>query len=546
MQLQTPRKQKEFLRKFQGINRKIEEEQASAHAQSIGMQYVDLTNFPVDLNAVGLITKDQAEDAESVAFFKDGNQLGVATTNPSNTFLHHIVDDFKKKKKVIRMYYISNSSFEQMLTLYEKILRPGETHSLELAITSNQDYKSTLKEFENPTRVYSASEILTAMFGAAEQLGASDIHCEPEERFVKIRFRLDGVLADYIHLPKEYQKPLISRIKVLSKLKLNVETEPQDGRFSYKKDGEFIDVRVSALPSAYGEVVVMRLLSNQAVSLKLADLGFSSQIDRIIREELAKPNGMIITTGPTGSGKTTTLYAFLNQLNEPGVNIITLEDPVEYKLEGINQTPIDNRAGLGFAAGLRAILRQDPDVIMVGEIRDQETAETALQAALTGHVVLSTLHTNDAAGAIPRLLNMGVKPFVIAPAINAVIAQRLVRRLCPDCKEETKLDPFVLEKVKRIMDAIPKKAGIETPKLTFFHSKGCVKCNNMGYKGRVGIYEVIPKSQGLDKLIMENAGSMEIRNYAIENGMLTMMQDGLIKATEGTTDVEEVFRVAQE
>ncbi len=524
----------------------MEEEQAAQHAQSIAMQYVDLTNFPVDLNAVGLISKDQAEDAESVPFFKDGNELGVATINPSNTFLHHILDDFKKKKKNVKLYYISRSSFDQMLELYIKITRPDEIHPLELTVTTGEDYQKGLKVFENPDRVYSATEIITAMFGAAEQLGASDIHCEPEERFVKIRFRLDGVLSDYIHLPKEYQKPLISRIKVLAKLKLNIDSEPQDGRFSYQKDGQFVDVRVSMLPSAYGEVIVMRLLSNQAVSLKLQDLGFGAQIDKVIREELAKPNGMIITTGPTGSGKTTTLYAFLNQLNQPGVNIITLEDPVEYKLEGINQTPIDNRSGLGFASGLRAILRQDPDVIMIGEIRDQETAETALQAALTGHVVLSTLHTNDAAGAVPRLLNMGVKPFVIAPAINAVIAQRLVRRLCPDCKEETKLDPFVLEKVKRIVDAIPKQSGIEIPNLTFYHSKGCERCNNMGYKGRIGIYEVIPKSEGLDKLIMENAGAMEIRKYAIENGMVTMMQDGLLKAMQGITDVEEVFRVAQE
>jgi len=269
----------------------------------------------------------------------------------------------------------------------------------------------------------------------------------------------------------------------------------------------------------------------------------------VIRNELAKPNGMIITTGPTGSGKTTTLYAFLNQLNEPGVKIITLEDPVEYKLEGISQTPIDNRTGLTFAAGLRAILRQDPDVIMVGEIRDQETAETALQAALTGHVVFSTLHTNDAAGAIPRLMNMGVKPFVIAPALNAIIAQRLVRKLCEDCKEETKLDPFMLENVIKVLGEIPKSANVKIPAATdlkFFHGSGCEKCNHSGYRGRIGIYEVIAKSDELEKLMFSGASTSDLKKYAIEHGMVTMMQDGLLKVLQGITDVEEVFRVTKE
>ena len=291
----------------------------------------------------------------------------------------------------------------------------------------------------------------------------------------------------------------------------------------------------------------MRLLGTQAAALKLDDLGFTGRSYDIIKNELYKPNGAIITTGPTGSGKTTTLYAFLNQLNEEGVKIITLEDPVEYRPEGINQTPIDASTGMSFASGLRAILRQDPDIIMVGEIRDQETAETAFQAALTGHVVLSTLHTNDAAGAIPRLLNMGVKPFVVSPALNAVIAQRLVRRLCTVCRREAQLSADVMEQVKKTLAVIPAAAKVDVPKdLKFFSAPGCDACHSTGYKGRIGVYEVIAKTEAIDKLIIAVASSSEIKRVAIEEGMVTMAQDGLLKALAGITDVEEVFRVAQD
>jgi type II secretory ATPase GspE/PulE/Tfp pilus assembly ATPase PilB-like protein len=293
----------------------------------------------------------------------------------------------------------------------------------------------------------------------------------------------------------------------------------------------------------------MRLLVAQAKTLELTELGMNEPTFKIIQRELAKPNGMIITTGPTGSGKTTTLYAFLNFLNTSGVKIITLEDPVEYKLEGISQTPIATDKGMTFAIGLRSILRQDPDVIMVGEIRDQETAEVALQAALTGHVVLSTLHTNDAAGAIPRLSNMGVKPYTIAPGMNAIIAQRLVRKLCPDCKQETKLDPFMMTQVKEILSAIPKNSGVIVPadsEWKFYHSTGCDKCGKSGYHGRVGIYEVIAKTDAIEKMIFAEANASDIKKAAIADGMVTMAQDGMLKVLAGLTDVEEVLRVAQE
>jgi type II secretory ATPase GspE/PulE/Tfp pilus assembly ATPase PilB-like protein len=338
---------------------------------------------------------------------------------------------------------------------------------------------------------------------------------------------------------------LVARLKILSKLKLNVDNLPQDGRITFQYLGKPVDVRVSTLPSAYGEGIVMRLLGTGAVNLKVSELGFEGRAKNIVEESLQRPNGMIITTGPTGSGKTTTLYAFLNELNETGVKIITLEDPVEYKLEGIQQTPIDHTVDFNFAKALRAVLRQDPDIVMVGEIRDAETAEAGLQAALTGHVVLSTLHTNDAAGAVPRLITMGVKPFVIAPALNAVIAQRLVRKLCEACKQPIKLDPSVLEKVILWLKQIPENSEVTVPeKKEFFHSPGCEACHNLGYKGRIGIYEVIQVNDAMKELILKNASTTDVKKQAIADGMITMLQDGLLKALAGVTDVEEVFRVA--
>lgn len=546
MQLQDPQKQKDFLKKYADVNRKMEEEQAAGLSFKFGLPYIDLSNFPYSLEALAVLPKQAAEDSEAVVFFKDGIDLRIGTVNPANPLLQKNVDELEARHFKVSTYFISHSSLKHGLELYARVAEPKEqpVDAVEIHHTGG-DYEAQLKKLDGSYGLLNATEILEILLGAATKYKASDIHIEPEEHFVKVRLRLDGVLSDVGHMAKQYQKAVIARIKILSKLKLNVEDRPQDGRFTYTISGKPTDVRVSILPSNYGEGVVMRLLSNSAINLKFDDLGLTGRSYEILKNELQKPNGMIITTGPTGSGKTTTLYAFLNLLNDPGVKIITLEDPVEYKLEGISQTPVT--PALGFAAGLRAILRQDPDVIMIGEIRDPETAETALQSALTGHVVLSTLHTNDAAGAIPRLINMGIKPFVIAPALNAIIAQRLVRRLCPDCKKEVMLDPFMLERVKKILSEIPKSAGAAVPtELKFYHSTGCNACNGTGYRGQIGIYEVIVKNDRLDKLIMAGAASSEIKKAVVEDGMVTMIQDGLLKALSGITDVEEVFRVTQE
>lgn len=530
------------------INRKMQEDEAKAKAMSLGLPYIDLHNFPTDLQVLGIFTEDEARQSGALPFYKEGSDLRIGATDPQNPLLLEKIKELSEKNQ-ITLYFISKLSFQQILKFFNKIIRPKEHHSEVVRILKEQDFAAQLKLIQSSTELNpkSATEMLEIIFGASVFFKASDIHIEPEDHFTKVRFRIDGVLQDMLHVPKSLQHSLVTRIKILSKLKLNVENIPQDGRITFYYINSPVDVRVSTLPSAYGEEVVMRILGTNAVSLRLDDLGFRQEIRNIIEKALARPNGMIITTGPTGSGKTTSLYAFLNELNKPGVKIITLEDPVEYKLEGIVQTPIDHTVDFDFAKGLRAILRQDPDIIMVGEIRDQETAETALQAALTGHMVLSTLHTNDSAGAIPRLINMGVKPFIAAPALTVVLAQRLVRKICQDCKQPVEIPKKTLERIHLILKMISKNSNVKLPKeFKFYHSVGCAKCHNLGYKGRVGIYEALEVTEGVQKLILTEASMAEFKKAAIAQGMVTMVQDGLLKALEGITDIEEVFRVAGE
>lgn len=522
--------------------RQMEETQTKRKADVYHLPYLNMQSFPLDLNSLALITREQAEQAQGLPFFKEGKNLKVATTNPQNQLFKEIVKDLSKKF-VVSTYFVSNSSFLHTLDFYDKVVTPTSKFQEIITVTEGIDYTPKLKEIEKDFS--NTSETLAVIFGSAINQNSSDIHIEPEDHLLKIRFRVDGVLHDAVLLPKLAQKPILSRIKLMAKMKLNVENEAQDGRITILNGKTELDVRVSVLPSSFGEAVVMRLLGIGTVDLKIEQLGLRGKALEVIETQLHKPNGMIITTGPTGSGKTTTLYSFLKELNQPGVKIITLEDPVEYKVEGIQQTPIDHRVDFSFAKALRSVLRQDPDVVMVGEIRDPETAETALQAALTGHVVLSTLHTNDATGAVPRLFTMGVKPFIIAPAVNAIIAQRLVRRLCESCIEPTTLDEPTLTKVNSILESIPKNSGLNIPSdLQFFTAKGCEKCKGLGYKGRMGIYEVIEVTDKMKALILNEPSGLAIKQLATEQGSTTMLQDGIVKALEKITNVEEVFRVA--
>ncbi|MBI2636938.1 MAG: type II/IV secretion system protein, partial [Parcubacteria group bacterium] len=392
------------------------------------------------------------------------------------------------------------------------------------------------------------TDVMTIILAAAIASGASDIHIEAEETGIKLRFRLDGVLHEQATLSREVWEHLISRIKLLAKLKLNVADKPQDGRISIELPDDRLDIRVSTIPTSFGESVVMRLLRSSAVGLQFEDLGLRGKSFNDLKREVERPNGMILTTGPTGSGKTTTLYAILNKLNDEETKIITLEDPIEYKLEGINQSQIDKSRDYDFAKGLRSILRQDPDVVMVGEIRDLETADVAINAALTGHLVLSTLHTNDASGAIPRFLAIGIAPFLLAPAVNAIIGQRLVRKICEQCKEKVELDSAMLSRVLEVAKSIPANAGasIDPADVAFYHGKGCAVCNNSGYKGRIGIFEIFTLTPDIEKMILaEKVSENDIKAAAQKAGMLTMVQDGLLKAADGITTVSEVFRVTE-
>ena len=384
------------------------------------------------------------------------------------------------------------------------------------------------------------TEIVKILMAGAINLEASDIHVEPKENSVKIRLRLDGVLQDLIEFEREDLEPILSRIKLISGLKLNIFDRPQDGRFSVLIKEKPIEIRTSILPSEYGESVVMRILNPKSL-ISLEELGLREDLLKIFEREIRKPNGMIIVTGPTGSGKTTTLYAILKKIVDPEIKIITIEDPIEYRIEGITQTQVDPKAGYDFASGLRAIVRQDPDVILVGEIRDFETAQIALQAALTGHLVLTTLHTNDAAGTVARLVALGEKPVNIAPAINMAVAQRLVRKVCKKCAKLEVPSKEDFERIKIAFEKIKKP----TPKIEKIPKKvGCKECNFTGYRSRTGIFEVFLVDDEMERFILTFPSISALREKAIEKGMVPMYQDGLIKVIEGNTTIEEIERVA--
>ncbi len=392
----------------------------------------------------------------------------------------------------------------------------------------------------------SVSQLLEVILAGAVFTGGSDIHIEPEEERAKIRVRLDGILHDVISLDKKDYQQLLSRIKLLSQVKLNIEDRPQDGRFSIiielPKDSIFIEIRMSSLPSEYGETIVMRILDPRKL-IALSELGLRKGLLETFEKEIKKPNGMIIVTGPTGSGKTTTLYAFLKTINKPGTKIITIENPVEYHLEGISQTETKPDRGYDFANGLRAIVRQDPDVILVGEIRDLETAQISMQAALTGHLVFSTLHTNDAPGAVARLHALGEKPVNIAPAINMVIAQRLVRKVCKRCVKIKEAEEEVIEKIKEELKGIQEDYFSIEPPVKLAQAVGCKECSHTGYKGRIGIFETFLMDDDLRELLFRSPSTTEIRRKAIEKGMITVRQDGLTKVLNQETTLEEVDRI---
>lgn len=535
-----------------GLKEKEQETEATAH--QLGLGYINLVGFPIGPETIATLPKSGAEQLRVVCFLKTLGQVRLGTTNPDHPDLPPFMAALGAKlHSQVELYVISDHSYEVAMKLYERLPKVRKmTNDLEIASTDLERLQGSLhglQDIAEQLKTTSVTDTFILLLAGGLQARASDIHIEAESNGIRVRYRIDGVLVPVATIAKVQWPRIISRIKLMASLKLNITTTPQDGRITLLMAGDKVDIRVSTLPTAFGESVVMRLLRSTATTITFEELGLRDRAFEQLIAQTGRPNGMVVVTGPTGSGKTTTLYAVLTRLNTADSKIITLEDPIEYKLEGINQSQVDWSKGYTFAQGLRSILRQDPDVVMVGEIRDLETADTAIQAALTGHLVLSTVHTNDAAGAIPRFLSMGTKPYLLAPALNAVVAQRLVRRTCEHCTVEDQLAPDVLVQVQATLAAIPKNSGytVDPSKpLVFRKGQGCDHCHHLGYLGRIGIFEVLTVDAELEKVILTSqASEYQMREVANHQGMITMAQDGLLKALDGITTVDEVFRVAQ-
>lgn len=519
-----------------------------AKAQSLGIPFIALANRAIAPEVVNYIPEPVIEKYTLVPFQFDPttNELSVAMVDPLDFQVIEFLE--KKSGKTVRPY----------MAVKEDILG-----AVEAALTHNigKDVTAALKETQTPEiKTYEAgrlgevireapiAQIVSAILEQAMRLRASDVHIEPLEGDTRVRYRIDGVLQERLILPRRLHDAVISRIKILGNMKIDEKRIPQDGRFNFKMGESEVDLRVSSLPTVHGEKIVMRLLKKSGGVPALVELGLRGLAVRNLETSITKPHGIILVTGPTGSGKTTTLYSVLSKLNNTKVNIMTLEDPVEYQMNGVNQVQINPQAGLTFATGLRSFLRQDPNIILVGEIRDRETTELAIQAALTGHLVFSTLHTNNAAGAIPRLLDLGAEPFLVASALNAIVGQRIARKICSTCREEYTPDEAVVTDVRALLGPL---LAADKP-VMLYHGKGkvgdkpCPTCNGETYLGRIGIFEVFPVSDAIGKLVLKRAPMSEIEKQAISEGMITMKQDGYLKSLEGVTAIEEVLRVAQD
>ncbi len=547
------RKQRETIERLHRIS---EEEEASRRAQKLGFPYIDLSIIPIESETVAILPEEQARKGLAAVIQKAGKNLRLAVLDPQNSITKEVMDKLKKEQGFnLKIFVVSRASLEKAWKCYRtktlsEVHEEQKIYLREEELTEFEKGMRDITELKQRITEISTTEVLNIIIAGAIKMDASDIHLEPYEKETRLRYRIDGVLHNIVQLSKKVYPLLLSRIKMLGKMKLNVHDISQNGRFSIDINHNLIDVRVAILPGNYGESIVMRLLSQEATALDLEVLGLNQDALEKTEKALVKPTGMILTVGPTGCGKTTTLYAFIKKINNPEIKIITLEDPIEYRISGISQTQVETDKGYTFNSGLRAILRQDPDVIMIGEIRDSETANTAIQAALTGHVVFSTLHANNAAGVIPRLIELQVKPSLISPAINLIIGQRLVRRLCKYCREEYRPADETIEKIKKILAKAPSKTsgGAEIPKTigTFWRPKGCSKCNFIGYRGRIGIFEMFSINTKVEKLILEQAPASQITEVLQKQGMITMAQDGILKALRGITSLEEVKRVTGE
>ncbi len=530
---------------------------AHARAKALHLPYMDLFEKQISPAVLNIIPRDVAETYQTIAFDRQEKSVLVAMVDPSDFKAIEALEFVARSQGVhLAFHVMSVASFHNALKKYDSLTEEVE-QALESQQLEEQMITSAKKAPEEDAggakdviRNAPVSKMVSVIIKHAVDGSSSDIHIEPHDGETRVRYRVDGILHTSIMLPSKMHDAIVARIKVMANLKIDETRIPQDGRFRVKVSGKYIDFRISTLPLMGKEKVVLRILDTSTNTLTLEQLGFRGHSQRAILDNINKSHGMLLVTGPTGSGKSTTLYSMLKILNEEGVNIVTLEDPVEYFMQGVNQSQVNPEVGLTFAKGLRSILRQDPDVIMVGEIRDNETAELAVHAALTGHIVLSTLHTNDAVGAVPRLMDMKIEPFLISSSLNVVEAQRLVRRVCEFCAEEYHLDEVMEAEVARALEEVPKEELPEnlklTKPLTFKRGKGCARCDNTGYRGRTTITECVEMTDEMKAILVAGNKASEVQEELKRQGMITMKQDGLIKALLGVTTVEEVWTVTKE
>ncbi len=555
-------------RKLGELKEKEEEDLARDVAGRFELEYIDLSAVPVDMDSLRLIPEKVAREAQMAPANQIGKKVKIAVLSPTNLKAKEVINGLSDKGYEVTVAIASPKSLEKVWARYADLSFSKETSAGVLDISTYDieqfmsqiksigDVKKLIGDVIKLKRSFRISKILEIVLSGGLATDASDVHIEPEEENVRLRYRLDGVLTDILMFDKETFGLLLSRIKLLSGLKLNVKNEAQDGRFSVKIGADEIEIRTSILPGAYDESIVMRILNPKSIQVPLEDLGIPEKLLKILLKEIDRPNGMILTTGPTGSGKTTTLYAFLRKIYSPEIKIITIEDPIEYHLPGIVQTQVhtarqrtkedeeSERNDYTFASGLRSALRQDPDVIMVGEIRDADTASIAINSSLTGHLVFSTLHTNDAAGTYPRLIDLGVNPKVMTSAINISLAQRLVRKLCPYCKKKVAVEGDAKKTIDTVLAGIKDKSlvtGVDAS--VMYQPVGCPKCNNLGYKGRTGLYEAILTDEALEKILVQNPSDREIKEVTKDQGILDMREDGVVKVLRGVTSLDELRRV---
>ena len=552
---QSPaKKEGELEKKLAEVRKKGEEEKYKVLAQELKLPYSDMVSVPIDTDALSLLSEKEARSANIVTVYKSDSKIVAITTDPNNPITQKVLSRLRTSHDV-NIILTNPHSLQEVLKRYKtakksEVFEIGAIEIQEKELSRLEDEIKNISDIKERIKKMSATNLLEIIIAGALKAGASDIHLESDSDEIRLRYRLDGLLHDIASLDKLLYEKILNRVKILSKMKLNIHNTPQDGRLTIRLKTTSIEVRISVLPSEFGETIVMRLLDPRTIKKGLEELGMRKDLLVRVKEVLKKPTGAILTTGPTGSGKTTMLYAFVNRLNSSETKIVTIEDPIEYHIRGISQTQVDAHKGYTFANGLRAIVRQDPDIILVGEIRDAETADIALQAALTGHLVLSTIHTNDAAGTVPRLIDLSIQPQIIAPAINMTMAQRLVRKLCSHCKKTARVKEGELKKIQEILEPLSKYQFIDMSEYPGIDASleisvpgKCRECNESGYKGRIGIFEAFGMSREMEKLILKSPPISEIRDLAIAEGMITMLQDAYLKLMDGVTSIEEIERV---